>query len=77
MIFAVIIGIILLVVWIKGESRDCLQNPFIYGIDNLNDGDLQCECRNDRGGVYEFNGTTFIPKATNINYWHISNETLI
>lgn len=67
MMVAVIISCILLSIFLFGESKDCLTNPFIYGIENLDDGKLQCQCENDRGGIYEFNGSSFVPKAQHIN----------
>jgi len=67
LIIGVLLFIVWLVIWIKGESKTCLQQPFVYGVNHLNDGKLQCYCENDRGGIYEFNGTDFIGKAQTIN----------
>jgi hypothetical protein len=67
LIVAVLIFIVWIVIWIKGESQDCLQQPFVYGVNHLNEKNMQCSCRNERGGIYEFNGTDFIGKAQVIN----------
>ena len=74
LIFAVLIGIVLLVIWVKGESKDCLLQPFEYGASHLGDGKLSCSCYNNRGGIYEFNETSFVGKSKNqFSYLNFTN----
>ena len=50
LILSVVIGIMYCIFWLSGESKECVTDPLIYGIEKLDD-NIKCSCHGNR---YEF-----------------------